>query len=510
MNFRPGESPALRGAIKLVYMNHMSIGYTASMPSRRRSLRNLLLVHEIAFLLLVAVTGALGGLSAFFWQKTSSESVRINNLIFVSEQIRGELFRQIQHVIRARLMEDPNAFSRYRANSRHISELFNQLRRTSVTRREAELIQELQYSYRVIQNDMNAIFSDPYVADSDIRMQMVDPRFAQRLTAVFEGRYLRFKSALTDKHNELDRTIAVWTTYAPILVPVIFVLAVLLVLFTRYFLVHGFVRPMATVRDGAAIMRKGDLDHRIPEQGVEEVAEISESLNSMADELSKSRDALVESERQAALGSLIPVVAHNVRNPLASIRATAQMLDDVENRDELNESKAAILETIDRLGRWVSALVSYLHPLKPHFRTERAAKLFDSSVSMLDARLQEKSISLVRSGWENDMQLEVDPDLMEQALYCLLSNAVEASREGEEIELAMHREEKEFCLVIRDHGPGLPFEPEYGSLEPGPSTKKFGTGLGIPVAYRICQSHGWGLQFKSNNQGTEVLMRCPL
>ncbi|MFT7461387.1 MAG: methyl-accepting chemotaxis protein, partial [Planctomycetota bacterium] len=330
---------------------------------KRQSLKKLLFIHEIAFLFLVAVTGALGGLSAFFWQETSSESVRINNLIYVTEQIRSELFRQIQQVIRARMLEDTRALSVYAVYSQRIDKLFNELRRVSNTRGEAELIQALQLSYRTIQNDMNAIFSDPYAANNAARMKILDPRFSERLVGVFEGRYLYFKSTLVEKHTELDKTIERWTRFAPILIPVFFILAVMLVLFTRRFLIHGFVRPMATVMQGAAIIRQGNLQHRIPEQGIEEVAEIGDSLNTMASELSSSRDALVESERQAVLGALIPVVAHNIRNPLASIRATAQLLDDVEDSEELKESKQAIMDTIDRLGRWVSALVSYLHPL---------------------------------------------------------------------------------------------------------------------------------------------------
>jgi len=218
----------------------------------------------------------------------------------------------------------------------------------------------------------------------------------------------------------------------------------------------------------------------------------------------------VESERQAALGALIPVVAHNIRNPLASIRATAQMLDEMESREDLKESRQAILETIDRRGRWVNTLVSYLHPLEPSKRIVHAGNLLETAEDMLDAKLEEKNLQLIKRGWENDTELEMDPDLMEQALYCLLSNAIDASPVSGEIELSMIKAGYSFYFCIKDQGSGLMFEPRQGNLEPGPSTKKFGTGLGIPVAFKICQSHGWELDFSSNENGTVVKISCPL
>lgn len=494
----------------MVYMNQLCISYTASMPlSKKRSLKNLLFIHEIAFLLLVAVTGTLGGLSAYFWQETSAESVRINEIIYVTEQIRSELFRQIQQVIRARMLEDPRAFSVYAQYSKRIDTLFNTLRQESGSRKEDESIQALQESYRSIQNDMNAIFSDPYATNSTVRMKILDPRFAERLVGVFEGRYLQMKSRLASKHSELDRTIERWTRFAPVLIPVFFALAVVLVLFTRRFLIRDFVNPMATVMQGAGIIRQGQLQHHIPEHGVEEVSEIAGSLNSMASELARSRDALVESERQAVLGELIPVVAHNIRNPLASIRATAQMLEDIEDKQELKESKQAIMDTIDRLGRWVNALVSYLHPLKPQERLVSAQQLFESSISMLEAKVEEKNIELDKTDIKYKGEIKADPDLIEQALYCLLANAIEASPEKGKVRLALKKQAGDIKFSISDSGSGLPFMPKAGDLEPGPSTKKFGTGLGIPIAFKICQSHGWDLEFHVLERGTLAVITCP-
>jgi len=476
----------------------------------KRSLSHLLLVHEIAFLFLVAVTGLLSGLSAYFWQKTSSESIRINNSIYLSEQIRGELYRQIQEVVRARLLEDDQALAVYSDYTKRIDTHFNQLRQISANRKEDEVIQGLQQVYSEIQFDMNIIFHDPYQADSAMRMKLLEPLIAEQMFNRFEERYEELKSVYGQAHQALEQTIELWTQYAPVLVPFLFLVAVIIVIYTSQIIRNGFVKPVATIMDGAAEISRGELAHRIPEQGVNEVSEIAGSINKMAGELKISRDALVEHERQAALGNLIPVVAHNIRNPLASIRATAQMLEDVNSPAELTESKIAIIDTIDRLGRWVNALVSYLHPLKPDLKSIQISQLINAALALLRTRIDEKNIHIERNGWDLSENVIVDPDLMEQAVYGLLANAVDASPEQSRLSIAIDNDDEKITISIQDYGPGLPFEPEPGDLEPGPSTKRFGTGLGIPIAFKICQSHGWELSFDViKGAGTLVRIIAP-
>ncbi len=478
---------------------------------RPKSLKNLIFRHEIAILFLVAVTGLLGGLSAYFWQHNSAESVRINAMFYLTEQIRGELYAQIQEMIRARILEDERALEAYPEYSRSISERFNELRRRSQFREEDVSIQELNLSYREIQEDMNNIFDNPYMTNSSNRIQILNPAFAQQMVGKFENRYFSFKQLLSEQHKKLDETLAMWTKFAPFIIPIPLIIAFIIVFYTRHVMRADFIKPLANIIKGAGEMSHGKLDYHIEEQGVEEVSELASGINSMAKELSESRDALVENERQAALGSLIPVVAHNIRNPLASIRATAQLLEHAENQEEINESSETIIETIDRLGRWVSSLVSYLHPLKPNLSNVKAVDLIDAALGLLINKITEKKIEIFREGWEVSQNLSVDPDLMEQALYSLLANAVDASPKSSTIKVSVLKTNENIEFRILDSGPGLPFEPKPGNLEPGPSTKKFGTGLGIPIAYKICQKHGWNLGFNViDGQGTEVIVLAPL
>jgi signal transduction histidine kinase len=104
---------------------------------------------------------------------------------------------------------------------------------------------------------------------------------------------------------------------------------------------------------------------------------------------------------------------------------------------------------------------------------------------------------------------------MEQAIYALMANAIDASPKMSTLTISMLRKDSELELSIHDQGAGLPFDPKPNQLTPGPSTKSFGTGLGIPIAFKICQKHGWKLQFDSAEKdgeqtGTTVTITAPI
>lgn len=486
--------------------NLPNYNFSVMPPTGSQSLRRLLFSHELAFFVLVAVAGGLGGVSAYFWHQTSAESLRLNGLAHSAQEIRSDLFRQVKEAMLAKLRDDPDAEAVYETYTKSIKARFNALRQNSRSRAEAYAVQALQEAYSTIQVDMNAIFDDPYVLNRMIRSRLLDPRYEQALVADFDSAFTNLRGLINQQLADQAEKVALWTRFAPFLIPVPILVAIMLLLISRSSVQRGFVRPVQSV---VGALRSHDVAElaAIPDPGgVSEVGEITRGIRDMAGELERSRDALVDSERQAALGALVPVVAHNIRNPLASIRASAQLLEDDGADGEVRESREAIIETVDRLERWVSALVSYLHPLTPQTRQVSAAALFDATVRLLKPRLEEKRLTLTRAPWDPGVNVNVDPDLMEQALYALLTNAVEASPAGAEIALSIEGG-AQVRLGIRDQAGGLAFKPEPTGLEPGPTTKKRGTGLGIPVAFKICKAHGWEIEFDSDpGVGTRVTL----
>ena len=133
-----------------------------------------------------------------------------------------------------------------------------------------------------------------------------------------------------------------------------------------------------------------------------------------------------------------------------------------------------------------------------------------TAIDLLAPRIDGKSLAVERIGWDGVSEVTVDIHLMEQAVVGLLSNAIEASPDNGVISVSIKTPENLVQLVIADQGPGMPFRPAPGELSPGPTTKSFGSGLGIPFAFKICDLHHGTVDFEPGaHGGTEVIITLP-
>ncbi len=478
-------------------------------PPAPQSLRRLLLGYELAFLALVLVTGTMGGLWAYFWQRTAAESLRLNAFVDTAAEIRASVFQQVKDIALARLRDDPQAAEVNTRYYRRIQEHFNALRRQSASRAEDYAIQSMQEAYGRLQSDLQAVLEDTHETARVAHTRLLDPDYEQRIVADFDDAYKRVRGLVEQSRADQDAHVDEWTRRAPLVLPLAPLVALGLLFLSRRSLTRDFVQPMREVIAGTRRMSDGDLTQWLPERGVTEIARLASSVNQLAADLVASRDALIDTERQAALGALVPVVAHNLRNPLAAIRASAQLLEHAEEVTEAHETARDIVGTVDRLGRWISALVSYLHPLKPRLVPMRAVALLEAVSGLLRARLEERGVELALEPWDESLAVAVDADLMEQALYGLLSNALEASRRGGRVRAGVRATGSHTVIEIQDWAGGMPFLPDPTRLEPGPTTKRFGTGLGIPIAFKVCKTHGWQLGFEVVDNGTLVTLSAP-
>lgn len=479
-------------------------------PTVEKSLTRLLLGHELVFLLLIVVTGVLGGAWVYFWQQASQESVRINALLYAAQQLRADLYRQVREVHVASRAQDPHVLDIYWKHIYDIDRAFYRLETHTHTDAETRSVREMRNAYEMMQAEMNKLLAAPPTVTESQRRQIIEPAYESWLQGAFEQALGHFNQLIGKRQADLNSRLTRANRAASWALPIPLLVALGILVYSHRNLRARFSSPMRDLERGAQQISLGHLAHRVPEHGVAEVSKLAQAINKMANDLAISRDALVQSERQAALGALVPVVAHNIRNPLASIRATAQTIDDVEDEQELIEAKRAIIATVDRLERWVSSLLSYLNPLEPHRQITRLSRVADDALALLESKCKEKDVTIERRNWDVDHQIAVDTDLLEQAIHGLVLNALEATPGHSKIHVNLEANQDDVALIIADEGPGMIFNPDPKDLTPGPTTKRSGTGLGIPFAHKVCQVHGGNLGFVSiPGNGTRARITLP-
>lgn len=233
----------------------------------------------------------------------------------------------------------------------------------------------------------------------------------------------------------------------------------------------------------------------MPREGASELTDVSAAINMMAEKLLTSQETIVRTEKQAAQGLLVLMLAHNIRNPLASIRATAQVMESPELDAQSRESITGIISTVDRLERWTGSLLAYLHPLKPQIHRMSAEVVIEGAMMPLLQKMKGKSITLALPSWPAEDTIYTDQHLLEQVIYNLLLNAIDASPTKCTITIGYFANTRDFTMTIADKGAGMPFTPDASTSQLAPTTKRFGTGLGIPFSLKVRDALGGQISF---------------
>ncbi|MGH7290601.1 MAG: two-component system sensor histidine kinase NtrB, partial [Myxococcota bacterium] len=212
-------------------------------------------------------------------------------------------------------------------------------------------------------------------------------------------------------------------------------------------------------------------------------------------ELEETQAAWLQSEKLAGLGRLAAGIAHEVRNPLGVIRASATMVQEsFDPADEAFRACQFIREETDRLDGLVKSLLGFARPTELRSASCSIEKLFDRVLQLADAELRARSIEARRDVDPRLGELRGDPDLLAQMLLDLVTNAIEAMEHGGPLELRARALSSDALLEVADGGPGIPDAETARIFEPFHTTKPRGTGLGLAMARRIASAHGGTLE----------------
>jgi signal transduction histidine kinase len=302
-----------------------------------------------------------------------------------------------------------------------------------------------------------------------------------------------------------------------------------------WLIARSLSRPLNDLAGAMAVVGAGDLDHPVKATSRDEIGELARAFGRMTENLRQSRTdlirlnaelerkiaqleqtqaQLVQSEKLASIGEMSAAVAHGLRNPLASLRAAAQVVQRHPNAPGAGEQLEAIIEEVDRLDRRITHLLTFSRPAPFHPLRESLAHLVDGLLPAFRQPLTERGV---------DLQIEVSPDLpevrvdplqLEQALLEIVSNAIDAMPSGGRLRIAAsangsQAEAAAVTLEVQDTGPGIPPQVLPAVCEPFFTTRPEGTGLGLAIAKRYVEQNGGNLEITSNAGGTTVRVRLP-
>ena len=286
---------------------------------------------------------------------------------------------------------------------------------------------------------------------------------------------------------------------AAVLVALIAICAVLRLSFS---LQHGFAQIQAGLQ-----RLHTDPDYRLPNQN-HELRNIVEAINRMAESRQKLEGELRREDRLRVMGRVVAGIAHEIRNPLNSIRLTARVLARrLQAQPEASESIQFITGEIDRLEALLKSLLAFRADEPPKVRVQPLQAIVDRSFALVKPHAEEAGVTLHIEG-PGECEAPVDTDLLQQALINLLLNAIDASGPNGSVRVFVsdnpHKE-----ILIEDTGPGLTPEQQERIFEAFYTTKPGGTGLGLAVTRTLLDKMGASVSCSNGPRGARFRIRLP-
>jgi len=216
-------------------------------------------------------------------------------------------------------------------------------------------------------------------------------------------------------------------------------------------------------------------------------------------ELQQNFEHMKRAERLFAVGQMAAGLAHELRNPLASVAGAAGIL---QRNARLEPKHQECLEIINkesqRLNRLLTEFLDFARPRAPVYQSLAVDSLIDSVIQLAAHGVGRDTITLQKAVDPDLPPLEGDPELLKQMLLNLIINAIQAMPAGGEVLVAASLQDTKLLIEVQDQGCGISPESRDKIFDPFFTTKDGGTGLGLPVTHQIVQQHGGILTAKAN------------
>jgi two-component system NtrC family sensor kinase len=283
-----------------------------------------------------------------------------------------------------------------------------------------------------------------------------------------------------------------------------------------FFFTLRSLRPLSLLRARARQLGGGDYSQRTGVTSNDEIGDLAREFDAMADAIQERERRLILSERLATVGRMAAHIAHEVRNPLASIGLNAELLGDeiAERGEEPRRLVTSIIGEVDRLTEITETYLRFARLPRPNLERESIGAIVASVVDMSRGELAQAGVEVTVDVAPGLPDVAADEAQVRQALINLVRNAREAITAAavRRIDISVREAVPgRIAVAIRDSGPGIDAANLGKIFDPFFTTKKRGTGLGLALVQQIVVDHGGQIEVASApGTGTTFMITLPV
>ncbi len=277
------------------------------------------------------------------------------------------------------------------------------------------------------------------------------------------------------------------------------------------------LRPLAKLKRAAQEIAAGDLKQRVSIKTRDEIGELGQEFNRMADSIQErdrvlhtQQERLVQTEKMAVVGRMASKISHEIRNPLNALGLNIEMLEDEVASEEGRKILQSTLAAIDRLNHVAESYLSMARAPKQDAQELNLLPLLSRLEKLIEAECKEKDLSFRLEIPESLPRIKADATRIEQSMLNLVRNAMEASSKGNSFGIKVNAQDQHVHIHVWDQGSGISEEQKNRIFDPFFTTKDKGTGLGLSITNEIIREEGGEIICNSQpNEGTCFEIKLP-
>jgi signal transduction histidine kinase len=318
---------------------------------------------------------------------------------------------------------------------------------------------------------------------------------------------------------------------------------IVITIFCGIFFARSIEKPIMQLTKGTEAVSRGELNYRISLDSADEIGRLAAAFNKMTKDLKDSQERLIMSEKLASLGTMAAGMAHEIKNPLVSLRTFSQILQQKWDDPEFREKFSQIVPNeIERINKIAESLLKFGRPVKTEFAKVDLNSLLEDVLTLFENETKKNNIH-VTTKFAQLPEITGDPSQLQQAFVNIILNAIQAMEETKGGELTVKTDVGEVLKIgspghkpvsnqegevvfeseveraqplpavfveVSDTGPGIEPDKIKQLFDPFFTTKSKGTGMGLPITLRSIEEHKGSIKVKSQlGKGTTFLITLP-